>query len=162
MSRSQLAAIEETTKETPRPHEPGESAFEAILTEDIEWKPFAAFPPSVRLAVVVGQPAEPGPYVIRVRVPRGVKLMPHKHPEDRTYTVMSGVFYIGLGDEFDADKLEAYPPGTVIILPGNTSHFHWAKSSEYITQVSAIGPLGLEYVNPKDDPRDQSAAPPQS
>jgi hypothetical protein len=30
-----------------------------------------------------------------------------------------------------ADKLEAYPPGTVIILPGNTSHFHWAKSGEY-------------------------------
>jgi len=29
----------------------------------------------------------------------------------------------------------AYPPGAVIILPGNTSHFHWAKSGEYITQV---------------------------
>jgi len=32
-------------------------------------KPFSAFPPSVRLAVVVGQPSEPGPYVIRVKVP---------------------------------------------------------------------------------------------
>jgi hypothetical protein len=41
----------------------------------------------------------------------------------------------------------------VVILPGNTSHFHWAKSGEYITQVTAIGPLGLEYVNSKDDPR---------
>jgi quercetin dioxygenase-like cupin family protein len=51
--------------------------------------------------VVVGQPAEPGPYVIRVKVPAGVKLMPHKHPEDRIYTVMSGVFYIGLGERFD-------------------------------------------------------------
>jgi quercetin dioxygenase-like cupin family protein len=94
--------------------------------------------------------------VIRVRVPRGVKLMPHKHPEDRIYTVMSGVFYIGLGDEFDADKLEAYPPGTVVMLPGNTWHFHWAKSGEYVTQVSAIGPLGLEYVSSKDAPRNQS------
>jgi len=34
-----------------------------------------------------------------------------------------------------ADKLEAYPPGTVIILPGNTSHFHRAKSGEYINAV---------------------------
>jgi quercetin dioxygenase-like cupin family protein len=90
-------------------------------------------------------------------VPGGVKLMPHRHSEDRIYTVISGVLYIGLGDEFDADKLEAYPAGTVIVLPGNTSHFHWAKSGEYISQVTAIGPLGLEYVNSKDDPRNENS-----
>jgi quercetin dioxygenase-like cupin family protein len=140
-------------KKPLRPHQPGQSEFKVILSEDIEWKPFAAFPPAVRLAVVVGQPSKTGPYVIRVRVPHGVKLMPHKHPEDRVYTVISGVFYIGLGDEFEAEKLEAYPPGAVIILPGNTAHFHWAKSGEYITQVSAIGPLGLEYLDSTDDPR---------
>jgi quercetin dioxygenase-like cupin family protein len=140
-------------KERATSHQPGEQVFKAILSEDIDWKPFAAFPPSVRLAAVVGQPSGKGPYVIRVKVPHGVKLMPHKHPEDRIYTVISGIFYIGLGDQFEAEKLVAYPPGTVIILPGNTSHFHWAKSSEYITQVSAIGPLGIEYVDSNDDPR---------
>ena len=137
-----------------RTHQPGQAVFRSVLPEDIDWKPFPAFPPSVRLAVVVGQPSEPGPYVIRVKVPSGVKLMPHRHPEDRIYTVMSGVFYIGLGDQFDGDKVEAYPPGSVIVLPGNTSHFHWAKSGEYVTQVTAIGPLGLEYLNPGDDPRE--------
>jgi quercetin dioxygenase-like cupin family protein len=79
--------------------------------------------------------------------------MAHKHPEDRIYTVISGVFYVGLGDQFDDDKLQAYPPGSVIVLPGGTFHFHWAKSGEYITQVTAIGPLGLEYFNENDDPR---------
>jgi quercetin dioxygenase-like cupin family protein len=83
--------------------------------------------------------------------------MPHKHPEDRVYTVISGVFYIGLGDEFDASKLEAYAPGAVIILPGNTPHFHWAKSGEYVTQVTAMGPLGLEYLSAKDDPRNNNS-----
>src|SRR5271154_2526201 len=136
-----------------RAHQPGEAVFRSVLPEDIDWKPFPAFPPSVRLAVVVGQTSEPGPYVIRVKVPSGVKLMPHSHPEDRIYTVMSGVFYIGLGDRFEPDKLEAYPPGSVVVLPGNTFHFHWAKSSEYITQITAIGPLGLEYLNAEDDPR---------
>jgi quercetin dioxygenase-like cupin family protein len=136
-----------------RTHQLGQAAFKAILPENIDWKPFPAFPPSVRLAVVVGQPSEPGSYVIRVKVPFGVKMMPHRHPEDRIYTVMSGVFYIGLGDHFDGDKVQAYPPGSVIVLPDNTSHFHWAKSGEYVTQVSAIGPLGLEYLSPGDDPR---------
>ena len=96
---------------------------------------------------------------MRVKVPRGVKLMPHKHSEDRTYTVISGVFYIGLGDRFDPDKLQAYSPGSVIVLPGNTSHFHWARSGEYVTQVTAIGPLGLEYVDPEDDPRSGRSRP---
>jgi quercetin dioxygenase-like cupin family protein len=129
-----------------RAHQSRQELFKAILSEDIDWKPFPAFPPSVRLAVVVGQPSESGPYTIRVKVPHGEKLMPHKHPEDRVYTVVSGIFHIGLVDEFDASKLEAYPPGAVVVLPGNTAHFHWAKSSEYVTQVTAMGPLGLEYL----------------
>jgi len=135
--------------------QPGQAVFQSVLPEGIDWKPFPAFPTAMRLAVVVGHPAEPSPYVIRVKVPSGVKVMPHRHMEDRVYTVMSGVFYIGLGDQFDGDKLRAFPPGSVIVLPGNTSHFHWAKSGEYITQITVIGPLGLEYMNSKDDPRNQ-------
>jgi hypothetical protein len=64
-------------------------------------------------------------------------------------SVISGVFYVGLGDQFDAGKLEAYPPGAVIVLPGDTAYFHWAKSGEYITQVNAIGPLGLNLREPE-------------
>jgi quercetin dioxygenase-like cupin family protein len=79
--------------------------------------------------------------------------MPHRHPEDRVYTVISGVFYIGVGERFDDGKLAAYPPGEVVVLPGGTPHFHWARSGEYVTQVTVIGPLGLEYLNPDDDPR---------
>lgn len=71
--------------------------------------------------------------------------MPHRHPEDRVYTVISGIFYIGLGETFDEQKLEAH-------APGGQAHFHWARSGEYVTQVTAIGPLGLAYVDPADDP----------
>jgi quercetin dioxygenase-like cupin family protein len=129
------------------------SQLKTVLPENLDWKSFAAFPPSVRLAVIAGQPSQPGPYMIRVKVPGGVKLMPHRHSEDRIYTVISGVFYIGVGEEFDSDKLEAYPPGAVIVLPSHTPHFHWAKSGEYISQVTAMGPLGFEYVDSKDNPR---------
>jgi quercetin dioxygenase-like cupin family protein len=145
-----------------RAHQPGQGLLRAVLPEDVEWKRFPAFPPSVRLAVVLGEPSGPGQYVIRVKVPADVRLMPHRHPEDRVYTVMSGVFYIGVGDEFDGDKVQAYPHGSVIVLPGDTAHFHWAKSGEYVTQVTAIGPLGLEYLDPDDDPREQSRRAPPS
>ena len=142
------------TKHPPSPlHFAGQDRFVAIHSEDVEWRPFAAFPPQARLAILVGDPTKAGPYVIRVKLPAGVKMMPHRHPEDRIYTVLSGVFYIGLGDDFDADKLMAFAPGSVIVLPGGQSHFHWARSGEYVTQVTAIGPLGLDYVDPAGDPR---------
>jgi hypothetical protein len=79
----------------------------------------------------------------------------HKHPEDHICTVMSGVFYFGLGETFEGDKVKAYPPGSVIVLPGETWDFHWAKSGEYVTRVTAIGALGLEYHDLHDDPRRQ-------
>jgi quercetin dioxygenase-like cupin family protein len=133
---------------------PGKT-FGGIYQENIKWLPFPAFPAQARLAVLVGNPKQAEPYVVRVKVPAGVKLMPHIHPEDRIYTVISGVFYIGIGTKFDPSKLKAYPPGSVVVLPGNTPHFHWAKSGEYVTQVTAIGPLGITYVNPADDPRNK-------
>jgi quercetin dioxygenase-like cupin family protein len=127
--------------------------FNSINSENIVWNSFPAFPEKVKLAILVGNPSKPEPFIIRVKVPNGEKIMPHSHPEDRIYTVISGVFYIGIGNEFDETKLKAYPLGAVVILPGNTPHFHLAKSGEYVTQVYAIGPLGLDYLDKQFDPR---------
>src|ERR1700744_3464749 len=84
------------------------TTFGSILAEAVDFQPFPSFPPEARLAVLVGDPTQPGPYVVRVKVPKGIKLMPHVHPEDRIYTVISGVFYIGLGTMFDPAKLVAF------------------------------------------------------
>jgi quercetin dioxygenase-like cupin family protein len=137
----------------PRAHQRDQDRFHAIRAEDAQWITFAAYPPTIRLAILVGDPTKPGPYTIRVRVPGGIKMMPHKHPEDRIYTVLTGVFYVGLGEQFDEGKLSAYAPGSIVILPGNQPHFHWAKSGEYMTQITAIGPLGFTYIEPNNDPR---------
>ena len=142
----------------PIAHQPDPIRFHAIRAEDVQWATFPAYPPTVRMAILAGDPTKPEPYMIRVRVPGGIKMLPHKHPESRIYTVLSGVFYIGLGEVFDDGKLTAYAPGSIVILPGNQPHFHWAKSGEYVTQVTAIGPLGLEYLDAQDDPRHQHGA----
>jgi quercetin dioxygenase-like cupin family protein len=118
--------------------------FKTVLPEEMVWQQHPALPPGSRLAIVVDNPSDAGPYTIRVNVPSGTKVMPHRHAEDRIYTVMSGVFYIGVGEQFDGDKVKAYPPGSVIVLPGNTSHFHWAKSGDYVTQIMAVGPRPLK------------------
>lgn len=140
---------------SPRPYQPGQEHFLAIRPEEIVWESFPGYPNAARVATLVGDPTRSGPYAVRVRLSAGTRMAPHRHPEDRLYTVISGVFYIGRGEVFDEDKLEAFAPGTLIFLPGGQPHFHWAKSGDYVTQVIAIGPLGLDYVDLKDDPRTQ-------
>lgn len=134
-------------------HQPGQDSFRVIWPEMVNWQPLAAFPTAARLAVLVGDPNQPGPYVIRMRIPAGERVHPLRDSEDRIYTVISGVFYIGLGEQFDESKLTAHGPGTLLIVPGGQAHFHWAKSGEYVAQVTGIGPVGLEYLSRADDPR---------
>jgi hypothetical protein len=38
-----------------QPRQPSEAVFRSVLSEENDWKPFPAFPPSVGLAVVVSQ-----------------------------------------------------------------------------------------------------------
>jgi uncharacterized RmlC-like cupin family protein len=88
----------------PRTREQGQVVVKSILPNELEWKAFSALPPTVHLAVQIVEPSQPGRCVTRVTVGSGVKLMAHRHPEDRIYTVMSGVFHIALGDRFDGNR----------------------------------------------------------
>ena len=53
------------------------------------------------------------------------------------------------------DLIVVATPSAVIVLPKDRAQFHWAKSGEYVTQVTAIGPISLDYVHPEDDPRNK-------
>jgi quercetin dioxygenase-like cupin family protein len=125
----------------------------AILPGDIKWGGNAAIPPGGQVAMLAGKPGQPGPYAFRVKFPADYKVMPHSHPEERIYTVLSGTWYIGLGETFDPAKLKALPTGSIFVLPAKASHFHWAQSGESIVQVNAVGPTTTDYVVPADDPR---------
>ena len=72
---------------------------------------------------------------------------------DHAHSLQPKVFGALLPEDIQWMPFAAYPPGSVIVLPGNTSHFHWAKSGDYVTQVSGNGPLGIDYVDASDDPR---------
>jgi quercetin dioxygenase-like cupin family protein len=80
-------------------------------------------------------------YVTRVKVPAGLKLMPHWHPDEvRTVVVLSGTFLHGYGEQWDETKLKVHPPGTFFSEPFKAPHFAWAKEGEVVLQITAIGP----------------------
>jgi hypothetical protein len=48
------SAVKRAQQSEVHTHQLGQDVFKTILPEDVDWKPFPAFPTSVRLAVVVG------------------------------------------------------------------------------------------------------------
>jgi quercetin dioxygenase-like cupin family protein len=112
----------------------------------------AVLPRGAKVAVLDGDPTKKGPFVMRVWMPDGYRVPPHTHPERERVTVISGTFYIGMGDTFDMKKGREMSPGTFGSWPAGMKHFGWAKG-ETVIQINATGPWSLKYVNPDDDPR---------
>lgn len=111
------------------------------LPQDVTYPASAA---GAETAVLYGDPAKPGLYVVRLKLPAGTKVIPHTHPEEvRTLTVLSGTLYFGLGDQFDESKLTPYPAGTFFTELPNVAHYVAAKGGEVIFQVTGIGPSAM-------------------
>ena len=119
----------------------------------IKW---AAAPPSlpkgVQIAVLAGDPSKEGPFVYRLKFPSGFKVPPHMHPNDENVTVISGTVNIGTGDKLDPKKTEPVKAGGFFHMPKGMHHFGWTNQ-ETVVQASGVGPIGVTYINPADDPR---------
>lgn len=122
-------------------------------TGDVEFKAGpATLPPGAQFAVLVGDPAKEGPFVMRLKFPAGYTIPPHRHPKEEHVTVISGGFGMAMGEKYDPKGAAVHAPGTFIQIPTGEAHFAWTKD-ETIVQINAMGPFGIEYVDPKDDPR---------
>ena len=70
-----------------------------------------------QFAVLEGDPtASTGDYTIRLKMPDGFRIAPHCHPERENVTVISGTFKLGMGDEFETDKMKAFTAGSFAFL----------------------------------------------
>lgn len=117
-----------------------------ITVEELKWRPGRV--PGHEIAPLVGDSTKPGPYVERVKFPANSTSQPHSHPDDRTYTVISGTWYVGYGDKFDPAKLKALPPGSYHTEPANVSHFSVIKGEGVVVQISGTGPTATRFVDP--------------
>lgn len=124
--------------------------------EHLTWGPAPAIlPAGARLAVLDGDPTKAGPYTMRLAMPAGYRIPPHFHQADEHVTVISGAFQVGMGDTFDEGKLTTLPPGTFGVIPPGMHHFARADKATVI-QLHGVGPWGLTYVNPSDQPNTAS------
>lgn len=117
------------------------------------WGPApAVFPAGVRMAVLQGDPSQPGYFTVRLELPAGTRVYPHFHPTDEYLTVISGTFLVGMGDTLSTAKASVMPAGAFGTVAANMHHYAIARGKT-VVQVSAMGPFVLTYVNPKDQPQ---------
>ena len=123
--------------------------------DEIKWGPAPpSLPRGAMLAVIEGKPSEPGPFTMRLKFPASFRVAPHSHPAIEHLTVLSGTINFGMGDTFDAGKLTPMRAGSFIVMPVGTNHFVETKE-ETVVQVHGVGPWGVKYANPQDDPSKQ-------
>ena len=119
----------------------------------VKWGPApSSLPPGAQAAVLLGNPAQEGPFVLRLKFPAGFTVPPHRHSKDELVTVISGRLAISAGEKLDRASLKPLPPGSFVHLPAGMPHYAWADS-EAVVQINGMGPFDVKYVDPKDDPR---------
>ncbi|MGN6804020.1 MAG: cupin domain-containing protein [Ginsengibacter sp.] len=128
-----------------------------------ERKPYVSIPaelkwekdkidPLRKAALLVGDPSQPGPYVVRYHVGAGYYFGLHKHPtEDEYLTVISGSVHWSTGME-GSEPEHILPAGGFVLFPAGTPHRLWT-TEETELQINGIGPRIYEFPGEGQKPK---------
>lgn len=122
--------------------------------DTLEWHYVPGIPKPIEMAVVSGDPTRDGPYVVRYRMPSGMKMNPQRFSDERQLTILKGTFWISSGESFNWKDMAEYKQGAVVVKEANKPYFGWARTA-VVLEESGTGPSRFEYVNEEDDPRNR-------
>lgn len=142
----------------PKTAADAQAAHTVVSAEQLAWSEAPpVLPKGVRLAVLSGNPAKPGLFVMRVQLPEGMRIAPHWHSSAEHVTVLPGVFRVGMGGRFDDASTTPVGIGGFFVAPPRMPHFA-RTDGDTVLEVTGLGPFDLNYVDPRDDPSRQVSA----
>lgn len=122
-----------------------------VASIDVAWTDVANSS-GEQLALLAGDPARAGEYTLRRRFPAGHRTLPHWHPHAEYGSVLSGVLYLGIGEQPNRAQAVAVAAGGFIRLPPYTPHYTYADEP-VVLQVHGPGPRRTYYVHERPLPR---------
>jgi len=124
----------------------------SVLPVDLKWAPAPSVGPGAQIAVIEGDLKAAAPFTFRLKLPSNFKVGVHTHPVVERVTVISGTFYLGIGDKFESAKARAYTTGGVMIMPVGMPMYAYTTQEEAVIQIHGTGPWGINFLNPADNP----------
>ncbi len=110
-----------------------------LAPHDVPWE--AVGDSGLEIARLVGDSgAEGSPFVFRLRLPDGFEMAPHTHPVAEHMTVLSGRFFVGVGEAFDHESAIEYRAGSYVMVDAGVPAYMFTVG-ETVVQVHGIGPL---------------------
>ena len=100
--------------------------------------------PEVRIAVLYGNPAEEGHYVVRFAFPPSNAGRPHTHGEAELITVLSGTCYLAHGDVLTDEAANKLSPGTLVAMPAGTKMRVFTDADGCVMDVQGQGPRMMD------------------
>lgn len=127
--------------------------MESFTSQKMKWNDEPILPKGAKSALLIGDPAKPGVFIVRLKFPPNYQIPAHTHPYAEVITVLSGQLGNGMGEKFDKSNGEILNAGDSFVLPAGHAHYVWTNDQETIVELIATGPWDIRYIDPKDDPR---------
>ena len=109
-----------------------------LQANDMKWQPL---PNNTQLqySVLSGEPSKEGYFVVRLRIPKGYINHVHTHNQTMYDTIISGTYYLGIGNQPNKDETQKLTAGSFIVIPPKLKHFGHT-TEETIIQITGDGP----------------------
>jgi hypothetical protein len=102
-------------------------------------------PAGVKFAAISGDPAQPGPFVLRAELPPGYAIAPYRRSSDESIVVLAGSLRIGDGASFDQTRMRDFNSGAFVQLRADEPHYATSDGGA-VVQIMGTGPFAIEYV----------------
>ena len=123
-----------------------EQGVTTVTPDALDWQPVDGAP-DVRMAVLYGNPAEEGHYVVRAKLPPSWAGWPHTHGHTELITVHSGTCYLAHGDVLTREAAIKLSPGTFVAIPAGTKVRAFTDGDGCVADVQGEGPLTTQYLD---------------
>ena len=117
-----------------------------VTADEVRWFTPSFYTDGRQRAHLLGDSNQDGDWVDRVKIPGGVRVLAHTHPQDELVTVIEGTWYLGQGTKFDSARLKSYPAHSFIVIPAGLPHFVTTKEGAVVIQLSGVRKFETSYV----------------
>jgi len=118
-----------------------------VISGQEHWNAGTGMMKGAQVAVLAGNPAKAGLYIVRVKIPAGAVFASHYHNETENVTVVSGTLWVGLGDKVNKSAMKPLTAGSFVMVPAKLHHYAMTKTATVI-DITGIGPETMMAVKP--------------